>query len=219
MTGEIESPPPDLWVHEESVILLASTHDVWNFTPEFLFGMVPDNWTCRHASRTPEEAVVEYDNVNWRMTEEQLWISAYPESSMSDVSVDSIVPRMARKYLEMVPYLPFERVWFYWRISVVKTARLGRILEDFLPGDWPSEFKVVLKRTQPMLQFESEHHRFQMTLRGQAVEHNGETLPDAVNFDCFAFPTANQSLDVAIAEISNWAIRWQTLRRAVLHLV
>ena len=80
MVEGAHSLTPDLWIHQESVVLIANTHDVWSFTPEFLLveGIVPDTWQCLSASRGPDEANVHYGSVNWRMTENQLWISVYP---------------------------------------------------------------------------------------------------------------------------------------------
>lgn len=213
--------PLDLWIHRESVVLLANDHDVWNFTPEFLLSreIVPQDWSCRRASHTPEEAEIDFEDVNWRMTEEQLWISTRPETSVFAASINSDVPTLARGYLERVPYLPFQSVWFYWSISAPKTARLRRMTEDFLPGDWPSDFEITTKQTRPLLRFVNEKHNFQVTIGSQSLNRGSQTLSDAVVFSCHAFPSENMSLREAIVEMGNWPKRLQTLRRAILHLV
>lgn len=224
MVEEAHNPPfgpLDLWIHRESVVLVANDHDVWSLTPEFLLseGIVPQDWSCHQATRTPEEAAIDYGHVSWRMTEDQLWISVHPDTSVFGASIDSAVPILAMRYLERVPYLPFRNVWFFWTISAPKTARLRRMTEDFLPGDWPGEFEIITKRTSPVMQFVSEKHNFQIGISSQAVDRGSQTLSDAVVFNCHAFPSEDMSLPDAIAEMGNWPKRLQTLRRAILHLV
>ncbi len=223
MVEEAHDPAPAIWVHQESAVVDADTHDVWSFTPEFLLvdGIVPETWSCRRASREPAEADIDYGPTNWRMTENQLWISVYPDVSVSEwhsLPEASLIPSLAQRYLERVPYLPFERAFFYWNVSTLKTDQLSRMVENMLPSDWPEEFKTLANQTQPLLQFTSENHNFQITMQDRAVEREGSTFDDSIVFNCHAFPSAEQPLDRAITEMGNWAARWRTLQRAIQHL-
>lgn len=214
---------PDLWLHQESAVLTADTHDVWSFTPEFLLvqGIVPESWPCSRASRPPDEAVIDYGPVNWRMTEDQLFISVYPDAPVSEwrsLPEANLIPSLAQRYLERVPYLPFERAFFYWNVSTLKTDQLNRMVENMLPSDWHEEFETLANQTQPLLQFTSENHNFQITMQDRAVEREGSTFYDSIVFNCHAFPSAEQSLDRAITEMGNWAARWRILQRAIQHL-
>ena len=223
MVEGAHSLTPDLWIHQESVVLIANTHDVWSFTPEFLLaeGIVPDTWQCLSASRGPDEANVHYGSVNWRMTENQLWISVSPDSPVSEWrnSPDAhFVSIMAKRYLERVPYLPFQRAWFYWNVSAPKTEGLSRMLENLLPSEWPEEFEVTLNQARPLLQFTCENIHFQIGMQNLGVEREGRTFYDSIVFNCYTFSTLDQPLDHAIAELDNWSTRWQTLQRAIQHL-
>ena len=75
----------DLWLHQESAILTADTHDVLSFTPEFLLveGIVPESWLCSRASRAPDEAVIDYGPVNWHMTEDHLYINRFEPKNLN----------------------------------------------------------------------------------------------------------------------------------------
>ena len=103
-------------------------------------GSSPKTGCASGRVRTPDEAEIDYGPISWRMTEERLWISNNPDTLVSEwlSSPDiNLVPNIATRYLERVPYLPFERAWFNWNVSTAKTGRLERMLENLLPSEWP----------------------------------------------------------------------------------
>lgn len=224
MVEGAHSLTPDLWLHQESAVLTADTHDIWSFTPEFLLmeGIVPESWLCSRASRAPDEAVIDYGPVNWRMTENQLYISIYPDNPVAgwrSLPDSNLVPDVTRNYLARVPYMPFQRAWFNWNVSVVKTERLDQMVENVLPDGWPEEFEITANQTQPLLQFTRENHLFQISIQNRAMERGGRTFSDSIVFNCFAFTNLDQTLDQAIAELDNWSVRWLTIQRAIQHLM
>ena len=224
MVEVAHSLTPDLWLHQESAILTADTHDIWSFTPEFLFveEIVPESWLCSRASRAPDEAVIDYGPVNWRMTEDYLYINTFPDDPVArwlSLPDSMLIPNVARSYLQRVPFLPFQRVWFNWSVSVAKTDRLNQMMENILPSGWPNEFEIVENQTQPLLQFKRENHHFRISIQNQTMERGGRTVNDLIVFNCLAFTTLDQTIDHAIAELDNWSVRWLTFQQAIQHLM
>ena len=118
--------PSGLLVHQESAIIVAESHDVWSFTPEFLLAneIVSDDWSCRRATRRQDTMEIQYGPIRWYMTESNLWIDLHPGCSIEDrrsMEDENLVPTMAGIYLGKVPYCPVRSLWFYWRISVVQS--------------------------------------------------------------------------------------------------
>ena len=214
----------DLRILQESVVINANPHALWNFTPEFLFDyeIVLPSWECTNVEFNPDgdEVVIEYGPVNWRMTETQLWISNYVDSPAANRYLrpynDYVVPNTAKRFLEQVPFLPFRNVWFHWRVSALVTDQLVRMLENPLPSKWPNEFEVRSNRTNRTVVFDSEGHNFQIMLGRDQVVGDDETLENPITLECYAIPSLEQGRSSAIAEMDSWVFRWHTLRRAVL---
>lgn len=211
-----------LWVHGESAIILAESHDVWSFTPEFLLvnEIVPDNWVCRRAVRTQDAMEIEYGPVHWYMTESNLWVDLYPDCSIEDwpsIEGGRLVPAMIESYLEKNSHFPFKGVWFYWRISVVNPDRHQWMLDNFLRKGWPEEFPVT--RLQPLLTFSSGDVNFQITIRTDQAQRQYEVFQDSIIFDCYAYRIGVPTVSDAIEETEHWSERFHTLERALNHLV
>ena len=211
-----------LWVHQESAVILAASHDVWSFTPEFLLAnkIVLGNWICQRAVRTENAMEIQYGPIRWHMTESNLWIDLYPDCSIADwpsMEHDKLVPTMVESYLGRVPYFPFRGLWFYWRISVVNPNRHQWILDNFLRKGWPEEFPVT--RLQPLLTFLSGDVAFQITIRSEQAQRQYEVFQESIIFDCYAYRNASLTVSDAFEETQQWSERFHTLERALNHLL
>ena len=211
-----------LWVHRESAIILAESHDVWSFTPEFLLvnELVPDNWVCRRAVRTQDAVEIEYGPIHWHMTGSNLWISLYSDCSIEDwpsMEDRRLIPAMAESYLERVSYFPFKGLWFYWQISSVNPDRHQWMLDNFLRKEWPKEYPVT--RLQPSLTFSSGDVAFQITIRSDQARRRYEVFQDSIIFDCYAYRIGVPTVGDAIQETDHWPERLLTLERALNHLM
>ena len=212
----------DLWVHQESAIIVAESHDVWSFTPEFLLvnEIVPSNWTCRRARRTGNSIDIQYGPVHWRMTENDLWITHFPDCPIEDrsnLADGRIVPTMAESYLGKVPYSPFRRLWCYWRISAIHPERHRWMLGKFLHHGLPEEFNLT--GIQPSLYFTSESVAFQLTVRTDSIQRQFETVYDSIVFDCYAYGTEEQTVSDMVLETNHWIERRNSLERVIGHLL
>ena len=213
---------PSLWVHQESTIIRADSHDVWSFTPEFLLvnEIVPDNWLCQRAKRTGNVMDIQYGPIYWRMTESDLWITHYPDCPIEDrssIEDRNPVPAMAESYLEKVPHFPFRSLLFYWRVSAANPNPHQWMLDNFLHKGWPEEFRIT--KIQPVLHFSSDNTAFQITVRDEPSQRQHETIQDSIIFDCYAYQTQEQMVGDMVLETDHWFDRWDTLERAINHLL
>ncbi len=221
MDGEMNSAP-DLWVHRESAVIRAESHDIWSFTPEFLLAnqIVPDEWMCRSAKREPDVVDIQYGPIHWRMTESDLWISMFPDcpvSSRASMADKYLVAAMAKGYIERVPYSPLTSVWFNWRISSVNSNRHQWMLDNFLTKGWPEEAPIT--GMQPVLDFSSDGARFQITVQNDQVQRQYETFDDSTVFNCYAQSTREQVVAEAALATDHWSNRLQLLKRAINYLL
>ena len=211
-----------LWVHQESAVILANSHDIWSFTPEFLLtkGVVPGDWDCTRATRSSDAMTIQYGPITWWMTENVLWITVYPDRSLvadSPISGNHVIPVAAKRYLEQVPHLPAQSLWFFWRLSAMKQNRHEWMLSNFLCREWPSDFGTP--RLEPNLSFVADDILFQMTVKNEEVQRAGETFEDSIIFECFAYNTADQSSGRISLETDHWSARLSTVEKAIDHLL
>ena len=212
----------DLWIHQENAVISADSHDIWRFTPEFLVAskVVPDSWICRHATQSSDVATIQIGPVHWRMTREQLWITEYPNSPLSDVLEDAntpLIPAVASNFLEATPYLPSQMLWLSWQISAVNPDRDRWILENFLSKGWPSEFGTVV--LQPQLTASLGDFIIQITVRNSSVRRQDEDPAEATIFDCFAWRGVNQSPGQMVSDLGQRTERLQLAERAIRQLL
>ena len=215
----------ELWIHQESVIISADSHDIWRFTPEFLTAseVVPDSWKCTHASQSSDGATIQIGPVHWRMSREQLRITGYPDSPLSDVIEDAnipLIPTVASNFLEAVPHLPSQILWLSWQISAVNPDRDRWMLENFLSKGWPAEFDAVV--LQPQLTFFLGDVAIQITVRNSSIRRRDKDLEDPVEatiFDCFAWLREEQSPGEMLTDLKERTDRLQMAEHAIRHVL
>ena len=206
-----------LWVRQESAIIIADSHDVWSFTPEFLYAneIVPDDWICHRATRTQDSIGIQYGPIHWYMTSQNLWIDNYPDRSIEEwlgIQDERLAPAMAKSYLTRVPYLPFGSLWSYWRISANRPDRHRLGLENVLGKEWPEEMSIG--RFQPSLDmnFTTADRFFRIVVQDNPDE-------DAIVFECYTNANASQGAGDAILETRHWPEHLRTLQRAISHIL
>ena len=211
-----------LWVHQESAIILADSHDVWSFTPEFLLAneIVPESWRCLRARRTGNSMEIQYGRIHWRMTEGDLWITHFPDCTIEgwhSTEDARLVPAMAERYLENVRHSPFSKLWLYWRLSVVNPNRNQWMLDNFLDKELQERFRIT--RMQPVLDFSIGDTEFQITVRTAPGQRQFENFEDSIVFDCYAYQAGEQDVDDMVLESARWSDRLNELEEALNHLL
>lgn len=212
----------ELWIHQESAVISADTHDIWRFTPEFLLAsqVVPDTWTCRQASQSPDVATIQIEDVYWRMTRDSLWITTYPDSPLNDVIDDADDPpvtTIASNFLEAVPYLPSRVLWLSWQISAVNPDSNRWMLENFLSRNWPADLGAV--SLQPQLTVHLDDLAIQITVRNDSIQRAGEHQPQSTIFDCFAWRGRIQTPGEMVSDLEQRTERLLLTERTLRHLL
>ena len=193
---------PGLWLHQESAIISAESHDIWSFTPEFLLSneIVSEEWDCTRATRNQDTVDIQFGPVNWRMTESNLWITSFPDCPLGEevkAGLNSLIPAMARSFLVSVPYLPSRRFWYFWQISAVTDSPLQWMLDNFCPRGWPSELEVARLGTD--LTFFKDEQAIQISIRNQSRQRN-QVARDSISFDCYVSRGSDLITDDMIEE-------------------
>ncbi len=212
----------ELWIHQESVVISAESHDVWRFTPEFLVGseIVPEEWPCRQATQSPDEVTIQFGPSRWVMTPTTLWITTHPNRSLKDDGSDvegPIAPILATNFLATVPYLPSRRLWLFWQISAINPDRDRWMLETFLSGGWPSELGTV--SLQPRLTVLWDDFTIQVTIRNENPPRLGEPRGESTTFDCYVSRGLDQTPEDMVLDITKKTERLLAVERTIKQLL
>ena len=223
----------ELWIHQESAVISAEFHDVWRFTPEFLLQeeIVANSWACHRATRSSDEININYGPSHWSMTQNELWITEYPDKSLptyvDTTSVDTAseddeedrtnIPILAHNFLVAMPSLPSRKMWFFWRISAINTDRTQWMLENFLNRKWPEEMGTI--RLRPRLYVYLNDLLLDITIRNQTYRRGGEDAPDSTTFDCFVSRRRDLVVGDMLEETERRTERLQMLSKAIQQLL
>ena len=215
---EATSVSRDLWVHGESAIISADSHDIWSFTPDFLAGaeIVPGDWPCRWARRNQSSVDIRYDTVNWRMSEGNLWIDSFPNRPFGEhlyLEDEPLIPAMASGFLATLPHLPVQRLWFFWRVSAIIPAPNQWLLNNFFPRGGPPEFGPAA--VEPDLYFTKGDLAFHLKLRSQARDREGEPSVDAIMLECYVYRGNNLTVGEMRAETYRRSEYLESLKQAI----
>ena len=220
-----------LWVDQESAIISARNYDLSWFTPEFLLTEVGrEGWTCSRSTRALDEIEIDIGPIEWRITEQHLWITWHPNCSLQE-SLEPTPPAegpedgpeegrfisdVATDFLQAAPYWPYRQFWYFWRLSALNPTPEQWILNKFAPADWLTGFQVTSVR--PILNLHTDDGlRLQVNIHGGTRQQPSES---AVIFDChLSQPADNMSVgDItrAAALRDEWL---STAGQAIAHLV
>ena len=212
----------DLWVHGESAIISADSHDIWSFTPDMLAGaeIVPSDWPCRWARRNQSSVDIRYDAVNWRMFEGNLWTDGFPERPFGNqlyLEDEPLIPAMASRFLGTFEHLPVQRLWFFWRVSALIPEPTQWLSDNFCPRGCPPEFRVAA--VEPDLFFAKDDLVVHLKLRSQARYRQDEPPRDSLMMDCYVFRQSNLYVDEMLAETYRWSEYFESLKQAIEFLL
>ena len=216
--GEEITGTSGLWVHQESAVIFAESHDIWGFTPEFLFSteVVPDEWICGRATRNQNTVYIQYGPVHWQMTEASLWITCYPDCPWEEElqwEDAPMIPHVASNYLERVPHMPARRLWGFWQVSSVNPNPQQWMVDNFLPDGFHNEFGPTV--LSPQLTFFSDGAVVRISIRVDSAARKGETFENSIMFDCYVNPGVDQTAEEMALETAHWAKWRQTVERSV----
>ena len=211
-----------VWVHQERAVISAQSHDIWNFTPEFLANEVcEEEWRCRRVTRTGDAVEIEHGPAHWRMTADELWITADPDCVIRGHNTGSLyeplTPILAHNFLHAAPHTPVRYMWLFWQISAIRPSSQEWMMENFLPNGSPAELGSV--RLQPRLTFSAENLITQVTVRNGPVHRDGEPFDNAVIFECFVGRAGEQTMDEMILNTQRWEEHLAMAEMAINHLL
>jgi hypothetical protein len=154
------------------------------------------------------------------MTESQLWISEFPDRVLGEVSHPadmSLVPEVAERYLQAIPYAPTSRMWFFWQVSAIDPNRYQWVLDRFFNGGWPPELGIAT--IQPLLISRMDDLSLRITVRNDSANRRGEAIQDSVLFDCYIYRDLGQAPGELALEANNWLERLSLVEQAIKHLL
>ena len=216
-----------LWVHQASAVIAADSHDIWEFTPEFLMsnGLALPDWECIRATRNPDDVFIQYESnqyglIHWRIDEHNLWITSrpdYPFDLEVQFNADHIIPVLSRRYLDSVPFLPARQIWFFWDISAIVSDPHSWMRNNFLNHGWTAEFEYA--SVQPELIFYVDNTQFSIRVRPERSHRQGEPFDRSITFECYATNQDVRRPSELIGECWQWGTRLVVLRRIINHLL
>ena len=214
--------PQDIWVHGESAIISADSHDIWSFTPNFLADaeVVPSDWPCRWARRNQSSVDIRYDHVNWRMFEGNLWIDSFPELPFGEhlfLDNEPLIPTMASRFLGTLPHLPVQRLWFRWLVSAVIPEPNQWMLNTFFPRGCPTEFSSAA--VEPDLFLTKGAFVVHLKLRVQARYRPDELPVDAIMMECNVSRQSNLTVDEMLQDTYSWSEYFESLKESINFLL
>jgi hypothetical protein len=212
----------ELWIHQESAVISAESHDVWRFTPDFLVAseIVPDAWPCRQATQSPDRVTIQFGLTRWVMTPNELWITVYPDRRLKDEGAAAdrdLIPTLTSNFLEAMPYLPTRRLWLFWQISAVNPDRDRWMLENFLSKSWPIELGTVA--LQPQLTVFLDDLAIQVSIRNGTFPRRGEAHEESTAFDCFVSRGLDQTHEEMVLDVNHRTERLLLVERTIQHLL
>ena len=211
-----------IWVHQESTIITAQSHDTWSFTPEFLAGDVaPEEWNCRKVTRTGDTVEIEHGPIAWRMTPSELWITLEPDLPLEEyrnqISEQAVTPALAHNFLLFSRYTPVRRMWFYWKFSSLNPNSRQWMLMRFLSNEPPTELGSL--GIQPRVTFRLGELNVQVTVRNDAVERLDETFDDAIIFECFVSRIGEFTVDEMTQDTGRIVEQFAIVEKAIDYLL
>lgn len=211
-----------LWVHQESVIIGADSHDIWSLTPEFLLsnGIVPEDWSCTQANRTADSVSITLGPVRWQMTERTLWITLFADCPIDDearIEGGHIIPDLARRYMETVPYTPTRQLWLNWEVSVIKRNHNAWMRDNFEYKEWPTDLGTAM--LEPKLTFVIDDVLYQVEIKNEESQRQDKTYEDSIQFECFVCNQQERSVSSIILGFDHWEERLSTFEKAINHLL
>ena len=212
----------ELWIHQESVVISAESHDIWRFTPEFLVvsEIVGEDWICRRSTQSTDEVTIEFGPSRWVMTPTNLWITTFPNRSLKDDGADvesPPTPILANNFLVALPYLPSRRLWFFWQISASIPDRGRWIRETFLRNPWPNELGTVA--VQPQMTVSLGGLSVSVTIRNETLPKSGGDQAESVGFDCYVSRPLNQTPDEMLQDMTHRTERLLLVERIIRQLL
>ena len=211
-----------LWTHQQSAVITAESHDMGSFTPEFLAAnnIVDANWQCQRATRAQDSVDIQFGPTHWRMTDNQLWVSAFPDSPLaegpeSELALAIIDP--TRRYLEATRYMPVRRLWFYWQISAIDPHREEWMADTFLRHEWPSQLGTPT--IQPTLTSRKGEIVLRMIVQNQSTYRRGQWAADSIVFENYVYRDVDLNAPEMALETHQWFERRRVVLQAINHLL
>ena len=207
-----------IWLHQESAIISAEFHDIWSFTPEFLLSseLASEEWDCTRATRNQNTVDIQFGPVNWRMNESNLWITSFSDCPLSEEvesGLNSLIPELAKTFLENVSCLPVRRFWYFWQISVAMDNPQQWMVDNFYPHSWPAGFNATGLETRAT--FFKEEQVVQVNIQSQKKNRGDQESLDSIVFDCYASCGFNLTHSEMINEPEHRSAWLQTVEQIV----
>ena len=196
----------ELWIHQESAVISAESHDIWRFTPDFLVSSetVPDNWICTRSTQSSEEVTIQIGPSRWFMTPTTLWITTHPNRPLKDDNSDiesPLVPILTNNFLVSPAILAVSE-------AVVILADFGHRsrprpmeAEYLFAKNWPAELGSL--EIQPRLVVSNGDLTISVTIRDDNPRRRGADPKESVTFDCYISRPLDQTPDEMLSDITH----------------
>ena len=210
------SPLEGLWVHTQGIQITARNHELWYFTPDFLYSseIVPDEWTCSRHTRDDSRVIIECGPVRWTMTDTTLWIQNFLERPADEDFIEFAVevPRLCEAFLQSQPFLAVKRMWFAHLVSVRHphpdewiASRFAHIETSPLLPEVSSEPRVILS---------NDTERVVLNIKGERQYREGGHV-QTVTFDCYAHEPKELTVEEMIGANKRRGHWWALTRHAI----
>lgn len=200
-----------LQVRRESAVVLGNDLDFDRFTPDQLvsYHVVPEDWDCWRFERFSDATRIQYEGLNFRMTEGQLWISDWPDFSLAELlkrGENSAVWRAAEAYIRNARYAPISGFWAHWTFAIdLGPPGFQWLVENFTP-DWPSNEKRF-SEVQTAFTCEQGGNRIRLEIRNERQQETPRRDWPIVELNCYVYPPSFMGRSTAIVECARWSDR------------
>ena len=217
--GKEELETSVLQVLRACAIIPAEFHDLQKFDAEFLVSnsIVSDERPCTRYRRTTRGVEIEFDSVEWRMTERELRIETFPEAPWEmarSSDICQLIPYFARQFLISLPRLASPSICFYWEITVDLTDPDQWMRSRFAPPAIPRGYEVVDVSTSFVVT--KEDLRIKVDV---GVEEDDDSEMRSLVFDCYGTPLSEPASSRLVDETERWSEYADAVREVVLALL
>ena len=219
MVGGISEP--DLQVLHFCVIISAEFHDLPRFNPEFLVShaLVSGDRPCTRYRRLPRRVEIDFDLIEWVMTERELRIETFPDASWDEaMSSDEcrLIPHFAKQFLLSMPLLASPGICFQWELAVTRPDPDQWAQTNFAPRILPDGYEVIEVTTSFVTAKEDIRVRVDVAVE-EAGDENG-LEERSVTFDCYGTPHFELDWDQVGHEVERWSEYADAVKEVVLAL-
>ena len=172
------------WLHSVSVVVTAEFHNPSILSHSFLVseGIVPKEWEVKEPIVTPPLSVLRYNNgIQWIVEQTKLVLSENLESSFQEKYQ---IHRIASRYLEKLPHVPYRSLGLNCEISLSREDPQQWLIDQFLKSDILLKHDLNILGMVPKFTLAMDDALLHVTLSGGNAQRGVDKSESAVIIDC-----------------------------------